>query len=84
MTQQGQERVGQAERVALIHIYIHIYILYIYMLPWVKQIAIGKLKLLYDPGRSTRSSVLTWKDEIGGRGSWEEGSRGKGYMYTYS
>ena len=57
MTQQGKERVGQIETVALIPIYIHIYTIYI--IPCVKQIAIGKLKLLYNTGRSARSSVIT-------------------------
>ena len=57
MTQQGKERVGQIETVALIPIYIHICTIYI--IPRVKQIAIGKLKLLYNTGRSARSSVMT-------------------------
>ena len=62
----------------------YIYTIYdIYILPCVKQTAIGKLKLLYNTGRSARCSVMTSEDEIGGGWSCEGGSRGKGYTYTY-
>lgn len=48
--------------------------MYKYMLPCVKQIA--DEKLLYSTGSS-----LVLCDDLEG---WGGGSRGKGYMYTYS
>ena len=47
-------------------------------LPCVKQIASGNL--LYITGSSARCSVITYMGGMGGEG----GSRGRGYMYTYS
>ena len=50
----------------------------IHTVPCVKQIA--SVKLLYSTGSSVWYSVMS--SGIGG-GGCEEGSRGRGYMYTY-
>ena len=50
-----------------------------YTLPYVKQIASGKL--LYDVG--TQAGTLWQLRGVGWRGRWEGGLRGRGHMYTY-
>ena len=48
-------------------------------LPYVKQIANGNF--LYDSGNS--NGTLYQSRRVGWGGKWEDGSKGKGYMYTY-
>ena len=67
-TQWGKERMEQIERSIDMD-----------TLPCVKQRATGKL--LYSTESSARCSVMTQK---GGMRGHEGGSRGRGYMYTYS
>ena len=66
-TQQGKERVGWTERVALKH-----------SLSQGKQTASGKT--LCSTRGSSWGSGMTW---LGGWGSWEGDSRGREYMHTY-
>ena len=49
------------------------------LLPYVKYIAIGNL--LYVSGNSNRA--LYQPRGVGWGGRWEEGSKGREYMYTY-
>ena len=63
-----EERVGCMERVT-----------WKLTLPCVKLIA--NRNLLYVSGNSNRGSVSSKRGVVGGR--WEEGSKERGYMYTY-
>ena len=48
-------------------------------LPYVKQTAMGICCM----AQETQTGALYQPREVGWRGRWEGGSKGRGYMYTY-